>query len=82
MIKAKVYVILKPSVLDPQGKAVMHALHSLKYDSVKDVRISKFMEITFDETDEKIVIEKLEQICDKVLANPNTEIYNYELIKE
>lgn len=82
MIKAKVYVILKPSVLDPQGKAVMHALHSLGHETVNDVRISKFIEISFDETDEEKVVAQLENICDKVLANPNTEIYHYELVNE
>jgi len=80
MIKAKVYVMLKPSVLDPQGKTVMHALHSLGYEAVSDVRISKFIEINFDENDKNKVLTALEQICNKVLANPNTEVYSYELI--
>lgn len=79
MIKAKIYVILKPSVLDPQGKAVMNALHSLGYNSIKDLRVSKYIEVIFDEQDNAKVEEQVEQICNKVLANPNTEIYRYEI---
>ncbi len=79
MFKAKIYIILKPSVLDPQGNAVMHALHSLGHEEVADVRVSKYIEVMFNISDEKIVSEKVELICDKVLANPNTETYNYEL---
>jgi phosphoribosylformylglycinamidine synthase len=79
MIKAKVYITLKPSVLDPQGKVVMNTLHSLGHASVSDVRVSKFIEIKFDTDNEAEVRESLEKICDKVLANPNTEAYSYEL---
>ena len=82
MIKAKIYVILKPSVLDPQGKAVMNALHSLGHDSVTDLRVSKYIEVSFNEIDKVKVTEQVEQICDKVLANPNTEIYHYDIIDE
>lgn len=78
MIKAKVYVMLKPSVLDPQGKAVHGALESLGYNSVEEVRISKMIEVTFN-TDDKAQAEKeLKEIADKVLANPNTEIWKIE----
>ncbi len=79
MIKAKVYITLKPSVLDPQGKVVMNTLHSLGHEGVSDVRVSKFIEIKFDNNNEEEVKAELEKICDKVLANPNTETYYYEL---
>lgn len=79
MIKAKIFIILKPSVLDPQGKAVMHALHSLGHEEVSDVRVSKYIEVTIDNDDKTEAAEKVEKICGKVLANPNTEIYRYEL---
>lgn len=81
MVKAKVYVTLKPSVLDPQGKVIMNALHTLGHTQITEVRASKFFEITFDTDDEIDVTERLEAICDKVLANPNTEAYYYELSK-
>jgi phosphoribosylformylglycinamidine synthase PurS subunit len=81
MIKANVYVTLKPSVLDPQGKVVTQTLHSLGYESVKETRVSKFIELTFESDNEEEVKAELEKICDKVLANPNTETFTFELEK-
>ena len=81
MIKANVYVTLKPSVLDPQGKVVMHTLHSLGHNSVEDARVSKYIELTFNTDNEEEVRKELEIICDKVLANPNTETSHYEIEK-
>jgi phosphoribosylformylglycinamidine synthase len=78
-MKVKVYVTLKPSVLDPQGKQVMNALHSLGYSAVNDTRVSKFIELNFDSENEDEVRKQVEEICDKVLANPNTETYYYEI---
>ncbi len=79
-MKAHVYVTLKPSVLDPQGKAVMHSLHSLGYEKVTDVRVSKQIEISYDGDDIALFEKEIEQICKKVLANPNIETYHYELL--
>jgi phosphoribosylformylglycinamidine synthase subunit PurS len=79
MVKVKIYVTLKPSVLDPQGAAVTNVLHNLGYENVKDTRISKYMEMFFDEADDKTISEEVEAICNKVLANPNTEVYTYEI---
>ncbi len=81
MIKAKIYVTLKPSILDPQGKVVTNTLHSLGYSDVKETRISKFIELSFDTDDEEKVKKDLDVICDKVLANPNTETYSFEIEK-
>jgi phosphoribosylformylglycinamidine synthase len=80
MIKALIYVTLKPSVLDPQGKVVMQTLHNLGFPAVCDARVSRYVELTFDSDDENTVKANLETICDKVLANPNTETYRYELV--
>jgi len=82
MTKAKILVRLKPSVLDPQGKAVTNSLHSLGYDMVTDTRISKYIEIVFDSGDLTQVAADVNEICEKLLANPNTEVYQYELITE
>ena len=79
MVKAKIYVQLKASVLDPQGKAVTTSLHAIGYNSVADTRISKYIEIIFDETDLTSVDTQVHSICDKLLANPNTEHYHFEL---
>jgi len=79
MLKAKIFVCLKPSVLDPQGKAVSNSLHQLGFDTVSDTRVSKYIEICFSEDDREAVSRKTEQICDTLLANPNTEHYHFEL---
>lgn len=79
MLKAKIHVFLKPSVLDPQGQVVTNSLHSLGYDAVKETRISKYIEIIFADNDTTKVSEQVHNICDKLLANPNTEKYSFEL---
>lgn len=81
-MKAKIKVVLKRNILDPQGKAVLHAINDLKYSDVKDVRIGKYIEIEFNETDKKAVLEETEEICKKLLANPIMEYYNYEIEEE
>lgn len=81
MLKAKVFVTLKPSVLDPQGKVVTNTLHTLGYDSVVDTRISKYVEVLFNSAEMQEVTREVEEICDKVLANPNTETYHFEIEK-
>jgi phosphoribosylformylglycinamidine synthase PurS subunit len=78
MYKVKVYVTLRESVLDPQGKAVTHSLHSLNYKQVTDVRIGKFMELTIEKSDRDIN-EVINEICTNLLANPVIEDYRYEV---
>ncbi|HNQ42937.1 MAG TPA: phosphoribosylformylglycinamidine synthase subunit PurS [Candidatus Cloacimonadota bacterium] len=79
MLKAKIFVQLKPSVLDPQGKAVTNSLHHLGFSGVRETRISKYIEICFETTDRDAVTRDTEKICNTLLANPNTETYHYEL---
>ncbi len=80
MMKAKVYVTLKPGVLDPQGQAVARALGRLGFGEVQDARIGKYieMQISDDVTD---VEAHLEQMCEKLLANTVIEEYRYEIVK-
>lgn len=78
MYKVKVYVTLRESVLDPQGTAVVHSLHSLNYQAVSDVRIGKYMELTVEKSD-RDVEEVVKEVCDKILANPVIEDYRYEI---
>jgi phosphoribosylformylglycinamidine synthase len=79
-VKANIVVTLKQGVLDPQGKAVAHALGSMNSGSVNEVRIGKFIEIDIDETDETKARQQLTVMCDKLLANPVMENYRIELI--
>ncbi|MEK3996578.1 phosphoribosylformylglycinamidine synthase subunit PurS [Psychrobacillus sp. FSL K6-2365] len=78
MKKVKVYVTLRESVLDPQGSAVMGALHSMDYKEVKDVRIGKFLELQIEEGTRDID-SIIKEMCEKLLANTVIEDYRYEV---
>ena len=79
-MKAKVYVTLKPSVLDPQGKAIQHSVELLGYKQIMDVRQGKYFEIALNQT---MTSEEAEQAVEKiardVLANPVIEDYRVEI---
>ncbi len=79
-MKAKVYVTLKRSVLDPQGKAVQHALQTLGFENVKDVRMGKFIELDMKDIPKPEAEQKLRSMCEKLLANTVIEEYKYELV--
>ncbi|MFC7677486.1 phosphoribosylformylglycinamidine synthase subunit PurS [Paenibacillus sp. GCM10028914] len=79
MLKAKVYVTIKQSVLDPQGVAVQGALHSVGFKEVESLRIGKYMELELDTDNRKEAEERLQQMCEKLLANTVVEDYRYEL---
>ena len=78
-MKARVTVTLKTGVLDPQGKAIAHALGSLGIEGVDDVRQGKFIEVELAETDPERAKATLERMCKELLANPIIENYRYEL---
>jgi phosphoribosylformylglycinamidine synthase subunit PurS len=78
MYKVKVYVTLRESVLDPQGKAVMHSLHKMGQSEVEDVRIGKYLELTLQKGDYNLD-EKIVSMCSKLLSNPVIEDYRYEV---
>ena len=78
-MKAKVYVTLKKSVLDPQGKTVQHALSTMGFNEVKDVRMGKYIELDLGETSKAQAEQKVKIMCEKLLANTVIEEYKYEL---
>ncbi|AFZ25278.1 phosphoribosylformylglycinamidine synthase, purS protein [Cylindrospermum stagnale PCC 7417] len=78
---AKIFVTLRPSVLDPAGVAVQSGLKQLGYDNVEQVRIGKYIEITIISPDEPKARQNLDRICDQMLANPVIENYRFELIE-
>ena len=80
-MKAKISVYLKPGILDPQGKAVSHAIEHLDYNNVESVRIGKYIEVEFNSNDEEQVKKDADEICNKLLANPVMENYNIEIDK-
>ena len=73
-MKVRIFVTLKDGVLDPQGKAIHHALESLNFSGVNDVRAGKLIEL---DVDTSVSREAIDKMCDKLLAN--TVIENYEI---
>ena len=79
-MKARVHITLKNGVLDPQGRAIANALHSLGFASVGDVRQGKFIELELAETDKDKAKARLDEMCRKLLANTVIENYSIELV--
>ena len=78
-MKARVFVTLKNGVLDPQGKAIGHALNNLGFPSVGEVRQGKMIDIELAEKDEASARASLKEMCEKLLANTVIEKYEIEL---
>ncbi|MBO7543776.1 phosphoribosylformylglycinamidine synthase subunit PurS [bacterium] len=81
MMKAKIYVTLKQSVLDPQGKTVQRALEQMNYKNVDSVRIGRFLEVELNCDDEAKAAAQIEEMSKKLFVNPNIEQFRYELEK-
>ena len=79
-MKARVTVMLKNGVLDPQGEAIKHALNSLEYNNVESVRQGKVIEIGIDETSVERANKSIQEMCEKLLANTVIESYEIEII--
>lgn len=79
-MKAKVYVTLKPSVLDPQGKAIQHSVELIGYGGIADVRQGKYFEIALGEgLDAERARAAVERMAREVLSNPVIEDYRVEI---
>jgi len=78
---AKINVTLRTSILDPQGKAVQHAIASLGMDEVKDVRMGKYVEMKIASDDPAEAERITGEACKKLLANPVMENFHYTLEK-
>jgi phosphoribosylformylglycinamidine synthase PurS subunit len=79
MLIAKIYVTLKPGVLDAQGDTVKSALETLGFTGVEDVRIGKFMVVTLNSATREQANAQVEEMCRRLLANPVIEEYTFEL---
>ena len=79
MMRARVFVTLKPSVFDPQGKTIADALHSLGYDGVQDVRQGKYFELEVAAGSPDQARTLASEVADKLLANPVIESYRVEV---
>jgi phosphoribosylformylglycinamidine synthase len=80
-MKARVVVTLKKSVLDPQGQAVTRALRSLGFSEVKDVRLGKIIELDLEAKDPAEAKKRVQDMCEKLLANTVIEEYRVEEIR-
>jgi phosphoribosylformylglycinamidine synthase subunit PurS len=78
-MKARVHVMLKTGVLDPQGEAVRHALGTLGFDGVSGVRQGKVIELDLTETDKTKAEAQVKAMCEKLLANTVIESYRVEV---
>ena len=78
-IKARVFVTLKPSVFDPQGRTIADALHSMGYDGIGDVRQGKYFELEVQAGSAAEAQQLVADVADKLLANPVIESYRVEV---
>ena len=78
-MKARVFVTLKPSVFDPQGRTIADALHSMGYQGVGDVRQGKYFELELDAASADSARALASEVADKLLANPVIESYRIEV---
>ena len=77
--QAQIYVTLRPSVLDPAGVAVQSGMKQLGYDNVEQVRIGKYIQLNLNVESEAEARQQLDQVCDRLLANPVIENYRFDL---
>jgi phosphoribosylformylglycinamidine synthase len=79
MMKARVHITLKPGVLDPQGKAIGHALGSLGFSGIGEIRQGKFIELELAESDPERARAQVKAMCEQLLANTVIENYAIDL---
>ncbi len=79
LVKARIFVTLKPGVLDPQGQAIARALGSLGFEGVSGVRQGKLIELELTQSDAEQARAEVETMCEKLLANTVIERYAIEL---
>ena len=80
--RLEVRVKPRPGILDPQGKAIHHALKSLGWEGVEDVRVGKAMYLDLVADNAEAAVESAEAMCRKLLANPVTETFEVSLLEE
>jgi len=78
-MKAKIFIMLKKGILDPQGKAVQQALQSFGYDGLEGVRVGKYLEINITDRSKAVAEREVREMCEKLLANTVIEEYRFEV---
>tara|TARA_B110000014_G_C19757325_1_gene394477 strand:- start:137 stop:379 length:243 start_codon:yes stop_codon:yes gene_type:complete len=80
-MKAKIYIKYKDGILDPQGKVTGKALKSIGIEGVDDLTIGKYIEMNFNNISRQDAENIAEESCKKLLVNPNTQTFNFEIIE-
>ena len=81
MARVNIYVTFKKSVLDPQGRAVQHALHSLGFNEVADVRVGRYIQLQVEAKNKKELKKRVDKMCHQLLSNPVIEDYTFDIEK-
>ena len=81
-MKAKIYINYKDGILDPEGVTVSKALDSIGIKGIYNLAVGKCIEMELDCSTQEEAKKIITESCDKLLANPNTEIYNFEILKD
>ena len=81
-MKAKIYINYKDGILDPEGLTVSKALQSIGIKGIENLEIGKYIELELKNKTKDEAIDIIEKSCSKLLANPNTEVYHYQIIEE
>ena len=79
MTRVEVFIQLKPGLLDPQGETLKHALESLGHEGVSELRVGKWITFRMDESDRAAAEREVEEMCERLLANPVIETFEYRL---
>ncbi|MFA5144427.1 MAG: phosphoribosylformylglycinamidine synthase subunit PurS [Candidatus Omnitrophota bacterium] len=82
MLRAEISITLKRTVADPQGLTIRHALESLGYKGLADVRAGKLVVLKLNSQNKKKAQQEVEQMCKKLLANPIIEEYRFKITEE
>ena len=80
-MKAKIYISYKEGILDPQGKTISHALDTIGIKKINSVRMGKYIEMEFKSISKDNASKITDESCRKLLANPNTETYSFEIVE-
>ena len=80
-MKAKIYIKYKDGILDPQGKVTNKALKSIGISDIEELTVGKYIEIQFNDVTKEKAKSIAEESCKKLLVNPNTQTYNFEIIE-
>ena len=80
-MRAKIYIRYKDGILDPQGTTVGHALNSMGFDAIHEVSVGKFIEMNFKDVSKEEAEKLTDESCKKLLSNPNTESYKFEIVE-